>query len=315
MKLLRKEPGESMAAKVSQAIALTSLILPSVVAQEEDNPFTDFTPPEDKPPRVIKKLPDSIRHDELPNGKHIYTVTRIYNASEKSKAAIAKANRERENTGRDINNPFGDRDYLDDFPESGYKSSMPDCEKVTINFEYRTCTFITTREIALPELADAIDHMAWNYGDLPYWNELEARDIAKSEHYHEQNFSVEPFEGEMPDKLAWFHAHGQQSVSSLIGLFGFRQGKLTISPTTAHCMAHSCFAIRVFDWDGKVYWRDDSTALADIQFAVADVDLDGDHDILIKRYDHGESDRFLIRQNMETNSPGKIGSENRTRTE
>lgn len=286
-------------------IPLFVVLSTTVVLAQDEDPFSDAVKQVEAPLREVSSIPASIIYEQVDDNRHRYTVTGIYNASQRAKEED-KRNRANDSArNRGVINPFaadGQPSLGDDYPESIYEGTVPDCDDFTVDFETRKCTFLTSRKLMLPELADAIDQLAWLGGDIPYWSELEARDIARSAEFDSENYTVEETEEDFPPNLAWFWVPKDRQVSSLIGLDGFEQGQLIFTPTTAHCMAHSRFAIRVLDADGRILWHEDSTALADVRFAIADVDRDGLHEILLDRNDHGKASRFLIERSIEQNA-------------
>ena len=288
--------------EMKSGIALLLLVFGAAVFGQDADPFSDTTETKEPSPRDISSMPASITYEQVGDKKHRYTIAGIYNASQKTKEEAKKKRKKNSSRDRTSADPFatdGETGLGDDYPESIYEGTVPDCDEFTIDFKTRKCAFLTSRKLTLSELADAIDQMAWLGGDIPYWSELEARDIAKSDHFKRANFIVEETKGDFPPNLAWFSVPKDRQISTLIGVNEFEQGQLIFTPTTAHCMAHSRFAIRVLDTDGRLLWSEDSIALASVRFTVADIDRDGLHDILLDRDDHGQATRFLIKRNIE----------------
>ncbi|HRQ90093.1 MAG TPA: hypothetical protein PLA50_14940 [Bacteroidia bacterium] len=246
-----------------------------------------------KPERKIEHLPKSITYQKRADGKHAYSVAGIYNASERR---IKESQR-----GIDDENPFGPLDPSI-YPESIYQKIIPDCDEVKADFPNRVLRFTTSRELPYDELAKVIDELAMG-GDLPYWGELEARDIGQSPAYSAENYEISTPKEEFPSGLAWFAVPRDRKISTSIHIDPWDQGTLLFIPSTGiihstgPCMVvHPRFSIRILDPDGLVLWEDDETALADVRFALADIDQDGLHEILLVRDDHGKEDRFLIRR-------------------
>lgn len=294
--------------EMKTGIALFLLIFGAVVSGQDSDPFSDATETADPPLRDISSMPASITYERVNEKMHRYTLTGIYNASQRAKEEEEKNRRKDGGRNEGIVDPFapdGESGLCDDYPESIYEGMVPDCDDMTVDFKTRKCTFLTSRELELSELADAIDQLAWVGGDIPYWSELKARDIAKSTEFDTKNYTVGEIEEDFPPNLAWFWVPKDRQISTMIGIDGFEQGQLIFTPTTAHCMAHSRFAIRVLDASGKLLWHDDSTSLANVRFAVADVDRDGLHEILLDRDDHGKASRFLIKRSIEQDAAGQ----------
>ncbi len=209
------------------------------------------------------KLPRSITHEKNDQGAHVYGVTGIYARS-------------------------GDRN-------STYQEQVPDCTNFKINPENQTCTFTTSRELPIPELSRAFDLMAGGSGELPYWFELEARDTPPSALVGELRYSTTPVTSEAPAGLAWFHMPLEQPLRIPLGIRGRDPGTLWIVPSTAQCMSHSKYVLRILDEKGKLVWTDEKTLFADVNIAITDIDNDTVHEIWINRDDHGQTARFQIK--------------------
>jgi hypothetical protein len=159
--------------------------------------------------------------------------------------------------------------------------------------------FSTKRELTTTELAYALNQMARDNGEMPYWLEIEARDLPKSPTFHPDRFKVTKLK-ELPKGLAWFGAPEESVLQLPLELLPLSLGRLHVTPSTAHCMAHSRFALRVLDEAGKVIWQEDTLAFATSEFAVADVDEDGMHEVYLRRNDHGTEEYFSITQSVKS---------------
>ena len=274
----------------------------AVVFGQDDDPFSSAVQGGEPPLREVSSMPSTIKYEQIDDNRHRYTLTGIYNASQRAEEEDRKDRDKVSATNRGVTDPFapdGESGLSDDYPESIYKGTVPDCEDFTVDFETRKCTFLTSRELALSELADAIDQLAWIGGDIPYWSELETRDLEKSSLFSDEAYELVPYSGEVPLQLAWFSAPKWEPLATAFCFDLVEQGRLLIMPTTAHCMAHSRFSIRVLDARGKLIWQDLDTLVADVQVALVDIDRDGSHDLIIDQNDHGKSSRFLLRRNIE----------------
>lgn len=273
----------------------------SLFAQQSD-PFTNEGNGIRESGRLIEKLPDSIQFEILNNGKCRYTIDRIYDASYRTKMSYEESLENETESEPDSDDPFGKPDYeyylSDNYPAHEYESMVPDCEEFHFDFPNRKCFFITSHELDPSKLADTIDQMAWAYGDLPYWHELEARDIPRSEHFDEGCYTIEDYEKEWPPNTAMFRAIRDRPIATQFVVHPAIQGEVLITPSTAHCMLHSRFALRILDMNGELLWLNDETLCADVVFAVSDIDNDGFHEILIDQNDHGETSRLVIRRNQ-----------------
>lgn len=178
---------------------------------------------------------------------------------------------------------------------SNYTSYFPDSLDASVDRERRTFTVSTSRPLSIVELKNAIDEVARGGGDLPYWTELQLRDTPKSPRYADGLFRVRPLKGEHPQGLAWFSVAKDGLLRFPIRLAFDHQGTVFVSNKTAYCMCHERYAIRILDADGRLLWQEQEVALGFCRFAVVDKDGDGVHEILIERYDHGKSARFVIR--------------------
>jgi hypothetical protein len=217
--------------------------------------------------QATAELPKSIGHERNPQGHHVYSVPVVrLNATDRRSDTL---------------------DY--------YKYLLPECFELKLDEKKQVVTFSTKRELTTTELAEALNHMAADSGEMPYWLEVEARDLPKSPTFRPDYFKVTKLK-ELPKGLAWFGAPTKAVLQLPLELLPLSIGTLHVTPSTAHCMAHSRFALRVLDEAGKVIWQEDTLALATSEFAVADVDEDGVHEVYLRRNDHGKVDFFLITQ-------------------
>lgn len=74
-------------------------------------------------------------------------------------------------------------------------------------------------------------------------------------------------------------------------------GSLLVVPTTAFCMCHSRYSLRVLDPESKLIWRDDETAYGKVNIALSNANEFGLHKIWLIRDDHDVSKTFLISRN------------------
>ena len=218
--------------------------------------------------RKITVMPKSVTYKKAAEDKHLYTVAGIYQTSVEQKLELPDV-------------------------RSNYRFLMPECTGVELDFANRRCVFTTSRALALPELADAMDEMAELGGDLPYWAELEARDLPEGG-VLPLPYTLSATNAAPPAGLAWLHANDDREFRMPIGQVG-DHGTLLIVPSTAFCMCHSRYVIRILDPEGKVAWKDTVTAFAGVRIALADAEGFGRHEIWLKRDNHGEKEKFLIR--------------------
>jgi hypothetical protein len=238
------------------------------VASAEEDPFAASTGEEVRPKRIVLKLPKAVSYRQIDSQIHEYTISGIYSAS---------ANKEER---RDV--------------ASIYKTLIPDSLDLDLNFEARSATFSTSGKLTLSELAYAIDDMAKLGGDIPFWVELEARDLEATKDYTRISYTVEPTEQEPPSELAGFWVPKDKEFKIPLSLGGSELGSLLIVPTTASCMCHSRFSLRVLDPEGKVIWKEEGTAYAGVKIALSNANEFGMHKIWLTRDDHGVSKRFVI---------------------
>jgi hypothetical protein len=243
-------------------------ILPRLPA--EDDPFAKSDAEVVRPERTILKLPSAVTHKRVDAAKHQYVVTGIY---------MGAASKEKD-------------------PKEGssiYKASIPDVLDIDLNFETRKATFFTSRELSLSELAYAIDEMARLGGDIPFWAELDARDLQDSKNLTRIRYEIEDTKKEPPPKLAWFLVPDDRPFQIPLSLGGFEQGSLLVVPSTAQCMCHSRFTLRILDPEGKVIWKQEDAAFGGIRIALSSDDELGMHKIWMRRSDHGTNKNFIIR--------------------
>lgn len=259
--------------KTALIAALWLVALLHVGAQED--PFADSPSDPPRPEREIVTIPKAISYESV-DGSHVYTIKGIYVTSPKHN--------------------------IDD-PGSLVEAFIPDCENCTFDFAKRICTIRTKRKLTNSELAYAIDDIARMGGDMPYWAELDARDMPDAD-VADLDFVIEEFKGEFPKKVAWFWLSGDQPFETPFGITSLYHYKVRIVPMTAYCMCHSRYCIRVLDTEGKVIWIDSKTAYAAVSVALSEADDGLGHELLIRRNDHGGDACFTLKINRE-----KVGAE------
>ena len=130
---------------------------------------------------------------------------------------------------------------------------------------------------------------------MPYWLELEARDLPRSEFLDKKHFALEKFPGEFPKRLAWNGMRRDESFSVPFELRQFPGGELLVNPTTAYCICHSRYAIRVRTSESGVIWQDDAVLFGAIKVAMVDLDSDGAHELLLRVTDHGKESQLILK--------------------
>jgi hypothetical protein len=241
-------------------------VLPTVPA--EDDPLAKSTGEEARPQRTILNLPKAVTHRMIDATMHEYTISGIYSASAK-------------------NNEFKN-------VASTYKIFIPDSLELDLDFKARKATFSTSRELSLSELAYAIDDMAKHGGDIPFWVELESRDLENTKDFARIRYTIEATDEDPPPELAWFWVPKDRAFQVPLSLGGSELGSLLVVPSTAFCMCHSKFNLRILDPEGKLIWKEEDTAYAGVRIALSNADEFGMHKIWLTRDDHGESKKFLI---------------------
>lgn len=252
--------------KAYALVTALALLFP-IVSFGEVDPF-EAAPDPPRPERVIERLPKSISHREIEDGQHEYVISGIYATSPKHDI---------EDPGALLGEPL-----------------IPDCLTCTFDFKKLTCTFTTSRKLTYSELAYALDDIAELGGDMPYWVELEARDIMPSELAGRLEYTTSTVTIDAPTGLAWFWAPDDKPLRIPLSYGGPNLGTLLIVPSTAHCMAHSRYVLRVLDGNGLLVWTDEKTLFAGVKIALSDIDKDSMHEIWIYRDDHGKEERFQI---------------------
>jgi len=234
----------------------------------EDDPFAKTAEEPARPDRKILKLPKAVTHGLIDASKHEYTVSGIYSASAKNKA-------------------------LEDVT-SAYKIFLPNALDVVLDFKANKAIFSTSRELSYSELAYAIDDMAKLGGDIPFWFELEARDIGITTEYTRSRYTIQATTKDAPSELAWFWVPKDRALTIPLNVGGPELGSLLIVPSTAFCMCHSRFNLRILDPEGKLIWKDEASAYAAVKIALSNAKDSGMHRIWMNREDHGKSKKFLI---------------------
>ena len=235
----------------------------------EDKPKGDEIAEEARPERVIQKLPKAITYRKIDATRHEYVISSIYTASEKK--------------------------GLSDKVADSYLPRIPDALDIKLDFTKRTASFSTKRELSFSELAEAIDEMARLGGDIPYWSELEARDLEATKDFRQLKYSIATETENPPSGLAWFSMPRDRTFSIPLNLFGPDPGSLEVVPTTAYCMCHSKYILRILDPKGKVIWKEENIAFAEVQIALYQAKDSNLHEIRLVRDDHGETRSFVIR--------------------
>ena len=241
-------------------------LLPTALAEED--PFAE-SDAEVRPERMISKLPHSITYSIVAENKHQYTVSGTYMGAVSKKEDPAEA--------------------------STYSFVIPGVLDLNFDFNAKKATFTTSRKLTNSELAYAIDDMAELGGDIPFWVELEARDLEFTDEYARISYKVEPTEQEPPSELARFRVPKDKVFQIPLSFGGPALGSLLVVPTTALCMCHSRFSLRVLDPEGKLIWKEEGTAYGGVQIALSNANEFGMHKIWLTRDDHGQSKEvFLI---------------------
>jgi len=271
---LRRERGRSSESVLSRSdlvhfAALTTCAVSIVFAEvdpfSEEDPFAQTTQEPPRPERKISSLPKSLTY-ESEDGRHIYTVSGIYDTS-----AV---------------------DGIDDVGQL-CEVYIPDCLTCVFDFEEKTCQIVTSRKLGFSELAYAVDDIAALCGDLPYWAELEARDIEEAAEGDQIDFDVQMIKQTHPKGLGWFSIPKDRKFEMPFD-GAERNMKLLVVPTTAYCMCHSRFCIRILNKAGKVVWEDEEIANGSISIAVSDQNRDYVHELLLRKNDHGKESRYRI---------------------
>ena len=238
----------------------------------EDDPFAKTAEEPARPDRKILKLPKAVTHSLIAASKHEYTVSGIYSGAAKNKAV--------ENVA------------------SVYKSCIPNALDVALDFKASKATFSTSRELSYSELAYAIDDMAELGGDIPFWFELEARDIEITTEYNRSRYTIQATTKDAPSELAWFWVPEDRVFTIPLNVGAPELGSLLIVPSTAFCMCHSSFTLRILDPEGKLIWKDEASAYAGVKIALSNAKDSAMHRIWMNREDHGKSKQFLISGHM-----------------
>jgi len=241
-------------------------VLPSAPA--EDDPFAE-SDGEARPERAILKLPGGVTHKMVDETSHQYTVSDIYMGAASKEDDPKKAS-------------------------STYAFLIPDVLDLNLDFKAKKATFTTSRKLTLSELAYAIDDMAELGGDIPYWAELDARDLQDTKEFTRIRYKIEEVKKDPPAELAWFWIPDDQPFQIPLSLGGFGQGSLLVVPSTAQCMCHSRFTMRILDPKGKVIWQQKDAAYGGVRIALSSDDQLGMHKIWMRRSDHGTNADFII---------------------
>jgi len=252
---------------LTSIVMLLFAMLPTATAEED--PFAKADPEVVRPERTILKLPRAVTHKMIDATRHQYSISDIYRG-------------------------YAVKDENPKEASSSYSFLIPDVLDFDLDLKAKKATFYTSRELSLSELAYAIDDMAGLSGDIPFWAELVARDLESTKEYARISYKVVPTDQEPPSELAGFWVPKDKAFQIPLSFGGPDLGSLLVVPTTAYCMCHSRFSLRILDPEGKVIWREEDTAYAGVKIALSNANEFGMHKIWLTRDDHGESKRFLI---------------------
>jgi len=254
---------------------LVTLLIFSTMA--DDDPFADENQEYQEPPRPernIRKMPKSVSYELESGCNHLYTIHNIYT-------------RYARETHKEKDEP------------AFYSSALPRNSMIRFDLKKKTCVFTIPRKLTLSELAYVIDDYAFSDGVIPTWLELEARDREKSKNIDGLKFSLKAYEEHSPEKLAWFRVPRETSISQSFRPFSsLASPELTLRliPSTAMCICHSRYSLRILDETGAVLWLDDQHVSGSVRFALTDIDGDRSHDILLQCDDHGLKSRNFVLQ-------------------
>ena len=245
--------------------------LPPLLA--DPDPFAPAAAESKRPERTIVKMPQAVSHRKVSASKHEYTISGLCRGfagkSEDPKEAA-----------------------------STYEALIPHALDLDLDFKKAKATFSTSKELSLSELAYAIDDMAELGGDFPFWVELEARDLESTKDFTRIRYTVEATDAATPPKLAWFWLPKDRELRIPLSIGGPKFGSLLVVPSTAFCMCHSRFSLRILDPTGKLIWEEEDTAYAGVRIALTSDEEFGMHKIWLIRDDHGTSTKFLIREHF-----------------
>lgn len=260
-------------------------------AQEEGDPFAEPAEPLPKPvipERGVLKLPQSVTHKRLDNGHHEYRVVGLYALDE---------GRDPADSASYCANTFG---YL-----------LPEGAEVEAELKDGSLVIRTSVLIPYDTLAFALDGVATGGGEVPTWVELEARDLKKSELFDRNHYQVVKLDNDFPAGLAWLGMSRTQELRLPFVTKFWSTGTLLFGPTTARCMCHSRFAIRILHEDGSLIWEDSDSAYGAVQIAMADTDGDRIHEVYFEANDHGKSARYVLKPKSEQAGAGQPAIQSR----
>ena len=244
-------------------------------AQEEFDPFAEPTVPLPKPEipdRGVLKLPESVTYECLDSGKHEYRIAGLYSLEEDS-------------------DPDGSASYY----ARSFEYVLEEGAEAEVELVNGCLVIRVSEQIPYDSLAFAIDGVASGGGEVPTWVELEARDLKRSELYDRNHYHVVKLNDEFPRGLAWLSMSRSEELRLPFTTKFWSKGTLLVSPTTARCMCHSRFAIRILHEDGYIIWEEADPAHGAVQVAMADIDSDRIHELYFETNDHGKRARYVVK--------------------
>lgn len=255
--------------RITCALFFAIVAIPSA----DDKPYQQGQPKDLlERPQDHEKLPGSISIRQLKPHQYEYTISGIY--GDHSKLDVSRG------------------DYL-----RAFEAMIPSCTKFNLNMKQNTAIFSTSRILKFQELVDTIDGLAGLADLIPYWAELEARDLPTREGRQGINYRLEQFNGVVPAELAWFSLPQDGKFETPLGVGPGAYGRLNMVRATAHCMAESRITLRVIDRDGVVIWKHNSETYGSLRVALGGDIEPGLHKIWVWRRacsDSGDN-FFLIR--------------------
>jgi hypothetical protein len=213
---------------------------------------------------MAEELPSSINHRTQDNGVHEYLVSGLYPEH-------------RKNIDENISDIFNFDGEVDIDPAGNLLTLRSD------------------QALSSAELERILDKNAAKNGVTPFWAELEARDLKRSKLFSPKLYHLVQ-SPKVPEDLAWFHAPKERPLKLPLRSIGpFDQhGWLLITPTTALCMCHSRFSLRILDAGEEVLWEDGTTIRGAVSVALSKGKNESSHDVFIRCDDHGTESLFHI---------------------
>lgn len=226
--------------------------------------------------RKINKLPASLNYKRMENGKYSIIVN-----------GIADNPATKPNKYQNL-----------EFYQTPMDSLLKSMGVLTLetNQADKKCIITTSKEINLEDLSSIINTLSKVRGDIPCWDELEARDFQKSQNFRDDHYHIQKISGEIQDGLAWFWIPKNRSYCSAMAIKSSTgHGYVIVVPSPYNQGDSPHYIVRILDQSGHLYWMSPPMALGTCRIALGDIDRNGEHELYLICTESKVESRFCIK--------------------